>query len=84
MDRRCFGSAFTSCAAERPLGNTQCVRFVEKRADKLRSRSRGAKARAELAELMGRKVHLFLHVKVKENWDEDRGVYRDMGLDWVD
>ena len=44
----------------------------------------GAKARAELAELMGRKVHLFLHVKVKENWDEDRGVYRDMGLDWVD
>ena len=23
-------------------------------------------------------------VKVKENWDEDRGVYRDMGLDWVD
>ena len=44
----------------------------------------GAKARAELAELMGRKVHLFLHVKVKANWDEDRGVYRDMGLDWVD
>ncbi len=44
----------------------------------------GAKARAELAELLGRKVHLFLHVKVKSNWDEDRGVYRDMGLDWVD
>ena len=44
----------------------------------------GARARAELTELMGRKVHLFLHVKVKENWDEDRGVYRDMGLDWVD
>ena len=33
---------------------------------------------------MGRKVHLFLHVKVKENWDEDRSIYRDMGLDWVD
>lgn len=44
----------------------------------------GAKARAELTELLGRKVHLFLHVKVKANWDEDRGVYRDMGLDWVD
>ena len=44
----------------------------------------GSKARAELTELLGRKVHLFLHVKVKENWDEDRGVYRDMGLDWVD
>jgi len=44
----------------------------------------GSKARAELSELLGRKIHLFLHVKVKANWDEDRGVYRDMGLDWVD
>lgn len=44
----------------------------------------GSKARAELTELLGRNVHLFLHVKVKANWDEDRGVYRDMGLDWVD
>ena len=44
----------------------------------------GSKARAELAELLGRPVHLLLHVKVKANWDEDRGVYRDMGLDWVD
>jgi GTPase len=44
----------------------------------------GSKAREELTELLGRKVHLFLHVKVKANWDEDRGVYRDMGLDWVD
>ncbi|WP_447762437.1 GTPase Era [Sphingopyxis panaciterrae] len=44
----------------------------------------GSKARAELAELLGRNVHLFLHVKVKANWDEDRSVYRDMGLDWVD
>ena len=44
----------------------------------------GSKSRAELTELLGRKVHLFLHVKVKANWDEDRGVYRDMGLDWVD
>ncbi|MDP3781618.1 MAG: GTPase Era [Sphingopyxis sp.] len=44
----------------------------------------GSKARAELAELLGRPVHLFLHVKVKANWDEDRSVYRDMGLDWVE
>lgn len=44
----------------------------------------GSKARAELGELLGRKIHLFLHVKVKANWDEDRSVYRDMGLDWVD
>ena len=38
----------------------------------------------EIAEQLGRKVHLFLHVKVKPDWDEDRSVYRDMGLDWVD
>lgn len=44
----------------------------------------GARARAELAALLARPVHLYLHVKVKENWDEDRGVYRDLGLDWVD
>jgi GTP-binding protein Era len=44
----------------------------------------GSKARAELAELLGVKVHLYLHVKVKEGWDEDRFVYRDIGLDWVD
>jgi GTPase len=44
----------------------------------------GAAARAEIAKLMGVKVHLYLHVKVKPDWDEDRGVYRDMGLDWVE
>jgi GTPase len=44
----------------------------------------GATARAELSKLMGVKVHLYLHVKVKPDWDEDRSVYRDMGLDWVE
>ena len=44
----------------------------------------GSKSRAELSALMGCPVHLYLHVKVKENWDEDRGVYRDIGLDWVE
>jgi GTP-binding protein Era len=44
----------------------------------------GSKARAELAALLGVKVHLYLHVKVKEGWDEDRQVYRDIGLDWVE
>ena len=29
-----------------------------------------------------RPVHLFLHVKVKENWAEDRGLYQDVGLDF--
>jgi GTP-binding protein Era len=34
--------------------------------------------------MLGVKVHLYLHVKVAPNWDEDRMLYRDMGLDWVD
>lgn len=42
----------------------------------------GEAARQELAELLGRKVHLFLHVKVAENWAEDREVFEEMGLDW--
>jgi len=44
----------------------------------------GARSRAQLSELLGQKVHLYLHVKVKPGWDEDRSVYKDIGLDWVD
>jgi GTPase len=44
----------------------------------------GATARAELETNLGRRVHLFLHVKVKPDWQDDRSVYRDMGLDWVE
>jgi GTP-binding protein Era len=43
----------------------------------------GEAARAELAEILGQKVHLFLHVKVDENWAESRENYEEMGLDWV-
>ena len=49
-----------------------------------RIREIGAASRAELTKTMGVPVHLYLHVKVKQGWDEDRSVYRDMGLDWVD
>ena len=42
----------------------------------------GAKARAELEELMGRRVHLFLFVKVREKWGDDPERYRDWGLDF--
>jgi GTP-binding protein Era len=47
-------------------------------------RAIGEAARMQLSELLGRKVHLFLHVKVKPDWEEDRGLYREIGLDWVD
>ncbi len=44
----------------------------------------GAAARAELSQALGRKVHLFLHVKVNPKWEEDRGLYREIGLEWVE
>ena len=43
----------------------------------------GEAARTELAELLGVPVHLFLHVKVDENWSESREIYEEIGLDWV-
>ena len=39
-------------------------------------------AQAELIEMLERKVHLFLFVKVRENWQEDPERYREMGLDF--
>nr|WP_272210841.1 GTPase Era [Marinicella sp. W31]MDC2876758.1 GTPase Era [Marinicella sp. W31] len=39
-------------------------------------------ARKELAEILGQKVHLFLFVKVRENWGDDPERYREMGLDY--
>jgi GTPase len=44
----------------------------------------GQAAREAISEHLGRKVHLFLHVKVNPKWDEDRSLYRDIGLDWAD
>jgi GTP-binding protein Era len=42
----------------------------------------GEAARKELSDLLGRKVHLFLHVKVEENWAENREIYEEIGLDF--
>lgn len=42
----------------------------------------GAKARAELETLLGRRVHLFLFVKVRDNWIEDPERYAALGLDY--
>jgi len=44
----------------------------------------GQKAREELTRITGQTVHLFLHVKVNPRWEEDRGLYKDIGLDWVE
>ncbi len=41
-------------------------------------------ARAELCEITETTVHLFLFVKVKENWSDDPERYRDLGLTFPD
>ena len=42
----------------------------------------GSAARAEIAEVAGAPVHLFLFVKVRGRWTEDPERYREMGLDY--
>ncbi len=44
----------------------------------------GRDARVELTEFLGRPVHLFLQVKVRENWLEDKERYTEMGLEFKD
>ena len=42
----------------------------------------GEAARLELSELLGVKVHLFLHVRVEENWADSREVFEEIGLEF--
>ena len=42
----------------------------------------GTQARMELEELLDSRVHLFLFVKVRENWGDDPARYREWGLDF--
>jgi GTPase len=44
----------------------------------------GSLARADLMEFLERPVHLFLQVKVRPNWLEEKERYSEMGLDWKD
>jgi len=44
----------------------------------------GKAAREELVEFLGRKVHLFIQVKVRPNWLEDSERYSEMGLNFKD
>lgn len=43
----------------------------------------GTQSREELEELLDRKVHLFIFVKVRKGWSDDKERYLNMGLDWV-
>ncbi len=42
----------------------------------------GSDARKEIAELIGQPVHLFLFVKIREDWADDPERYREMGLEF--
>ena len=79
---------------DRPDGSTEIRQqiLVERDSQKAivigkggsRLKSIGAAAREEIAHHLGRKVHLYLHVKVNPRWDEDRSIYREIGLEWSD
>jgi GTP-binding protein Era len=79
---------------DRPDGSTEIRQqiLVERDSQKAivigkggqRLKAIGAAARAEITQHLGRPVHLFLHVKVNPRWDEDRALYREIGLDWAD
>ncbi|MEM6536969.1 MAG: GTPase Era [Pseudomonadota bacterium] len=43
----------------------------------------GASSREELEKLLGEKVHLFLFVKVRENWSDENARLRELGLEPV-
>ncbi|MGY4506564.1 GTPase Era [Bradyrhizobium sp. USDA 3650] len=45
-------------------------------------KSIGADSRKEIGEILGVPVHLFLFVKVRENWSDDPDRYREMGLEF--
>jgi GTP-binding protein Era len=47
-------------------------------------RAIGEASRKEIGEILGQKVHLFLFVKVRENWGDDPERFREMGLDFPD
>jgi GTP-binding protein Era len=84
----------TETWSDRPDGSTEIRQqiLVERDSQKAivigkggsRLKQIGAAARAQIAEHLGRPVHLYLHVKVNPRWDEDRGLYRDIGLEWAD
>jgi GTP-binding protein Era len=47
-----------------------------------RIKSIAARSRAELERMFGRRIHLFLFVKVRENWADDPERYAALGLDY--
>ncbi|MDH3335029.1 MAG: GTPase Era [Rhodospirillaceae bacterium] len=82
----------TETWTERPDGSVRIeqVIFVERDSQKAiilgkggaQIKKIGESSRKELEEILGRRVHLFLFVKVREKWGDDPERYRDWGLDF--
>ncbi|WP_336276436.1 GTPase Era [Bartonella sp. CB178] len=87
-----FSTVETENWEERPDGSVKInqVIYVERDSQKKiilgakggTIKSIGQAARRELMEIMDKKVHLFLFVKVRDSWDTDPERYREMGLDF--
>ena len=77
--------AFIPCAisstAPKPTSQPQ-ARRREVVVNGKRIKTIGARARAELGAMLDRKVHLFLFVKVRDNWLDDPERYRAIGVDF--
>ncbi len=77
---------------ERPDGSVRIEQTIFVERDSQRSivlgkdgqtiKAIGSAARRDIAEVAETKVHLFLFVKVRENWGDDPARYREMGLEF--
>ena len=45
-------------------------------------KSIGINCRKELKSMLNKDVHLFLYVKVRDNWDKSPDYYKGLGLDY--
>ena len=76
---------------EKPDGSVRvdCTIYVERASQKAiligdkgaKIKQIGQRARVELEKLLERRVHLFLNVKDRPGWDEERGRLRALGLE---
>jgi GTP-binding protein Era len=79
---------------ERPDGSVKInqIIYVERDGQKAIALGKGGQtikiigelARKDMEEVFGHRVHLFLFVKVREDWAENREHYREIGLDYPD
>ena len=77
MEERAATAACGSTRSSSAVGRARSCAAIRASASTI-----GARARAELEGLLDRRVHLFLFVKVRDNWIEDPERFAAMGLDY--